>query len=138
MIKIFLSGGQKNLDKESRTSWRKWLKKDLMCDNKVKCLIFDPTEHFDYDLPYISERQIMNYDLYHIRTSDIIIVNFNDPSSIGTATEIATAFELRKPIIGLHEDKSKEIYPWHIEMVDYIADDLEDLSWYIKTQYLSL
>lgn len=137
-MKIFLSGGQKNLDKESRTSWRKWLKKDLICDLKIKCTVFDPTEHFDYDKPYVSERQIMNYDLYHIRTSDIVVVNFNDPTSIGTATEIATAYELRKPIIGLHEDKSKEIYSWHKEMVDYIADDLEDLVWYIKTKYLDL
>lgn len=137
-MKIFLSGGQKNLSKEERTNWRQWIKKDLEADRTVRCDVFDPTEHFDYDKPYVTEKQVMNYDLWHLRNSDIVIVNFNDPTSIGTATEIATAFELRKPIIGLHEDKSKKIYSWHKVMVDYIADDLEDLAWYIKTQYLNL
>ena len=136
-MKIFLSGGQKNLDKEDRTSWRKWIKRDLSLDTTVKCEVFDPTEYFDYDLPYNSERQVMNYDLWNLRNSDIVVVNFNDPKSIGTATEIATAYELRKPIIGLHEDKTKPVYPWHKEMVDYMADDLEDLVWYLKLKYLS-
>ena len=136
-MKIFLSGGQKNLDKEERTGWREWLKKDLNSDFRSKCTVFDPTEYFDYDKPYSTEREVMNFDLWHLRNSDIVVVNFNDPESIGTATEIAIAHELRKPIIGLWEDKTKTIYSWHLEMVDYLADDLEDLSWYLRTKYLS-
>ena len=77
----------------------------------------------------------MEFDLYKVRNSDLIIVNFNDPNSLGTMAELAIAYEKRIPIIGLNEDRN-ELHSWQIEMCARIFDNIGDMIMYVKDYYL--
>lgn len=127
-MKIFLSGGYSNLPREEATHWRQLIKEanynkyqEVQSYNSSPIsipIIINPTELYippkTYDPLY--EKEAMQYDLYHVRTSDVIIVNFNSLSSIGTAQEIMLAYTLNIPIIGLiPEDKYSSLHPWYKE-----------------------
>ena len=78
----------------------------------------------------------MEFDLYNLRKSDIIIVNFNSPNSIGTAMELMLARELRKPVIGLNND-SINLHPWIAECVTRECSTFEELVEHIVEFYLN-
>lgn len=130
-LKVFLSGGMTGLTKKEASHWRTLFK---MADI-YQCIIFkDPTYLYEpsnnTDQAY--EREAMNYDLYMVKHSNIIIVNFNSLSSIGTAQEIMLAYTLNKPIIGMiEEDKYDQLHPWYKEecfkIFKYKPDKLEDI-----------
>ena len=88
---------------------------------------------------YINDREIMEYDLHRVRKSDAVIVNFNDPKSIGSACEMAIAYQLRIPIIGLCENGEEKviIHPWLKEFCARIFTDREDLVLYVMHHYLN-
>lgn len=130
-LKVFLSGGMANLSMEEQQGWREYVNDNLEDDFDV----FDPTINFNYNKPYDNERQVMNYDLWHLRHSDIVIVNFNCPSSIGSACELMLAYELRKPIIGLNVHHN-EVYSWLLEFCDVVFDDIDDLTFYVREKYI--
>ena len=72
----------------------------------------------------------MRYDLYCIKQADVIIVNFNSLSSIGTAQEVMYAHILNKPIVGMiEEDKYDQLHPWYKEecmkIFKYKPEELE-------------
>lgn len=107
------------------------------CDYKVR--ITNPNDYFNFkeDPPaYQTQREIMEFDLNKVRNSDLIIVNFNDMTSLGTMSEIAIAYEKRIPIIGLDVDKQK-LHPWQIEMTNRIFHDMDEMLEYIKDVYLT-
>ena len=77
----------------------------------------------------------MNFDLYHVKTSNLIIMNFNDMRSIGSAIELAIAHERGIPVIGLNENK-QQLHPWQYCACLKIFNNMEDLLDYIKRYYL--
>lgn len=79
----------------------------------------------------------MKYDLRHVKTSNLIIVNFNIPKSIGTAIEIATAYEQDIPVIGFCEYYKEELHPWLTCMCDKIFKTATDAVNYITDYYLT-
>jgi len=78
----------------------------------------------------------MEFDLYNLRCSDLVIVNFNSPNSIGTAMELMLAKELKIPIIGINEE-NKQLHPWLIECVVKMFKKLEDAWMYVSNFYLN-
>lgn len=91
---------------EETNIWRVNIKNQIeeISAGKVKCC--NPNDLFNFlsNKDYKTQREIMNYDLFKVRNSDLVIVNFNDPKSIGSACEMAIAFEHKIPIIGLCEN----------------------------------
>lgn len=140
ILKIYLSGGMSNLSYEDRTKWRNQIKNALKYedyDYEKKCRIFDPTMYFDIDNPtHQSEREAMNFDLNALRKSDLVIVNFNDPKSIGTAMELMLAYELRIPIIGICTEE-KILHPWLLECVDRMCGSTRECVNYVIEYYLN-
>lgn len=130
--------GRENFDEGN--NWRIYCKSILEayeCDYKVR--ITNPNDYFNFkeDPPaYQTQREIMEFDLNRVRNSDLIIVNFNDMTSLGTMSEIAIAYEKRIPIIGLDVDKQK-LHPWQIEMTNRIFADMDEMLEYIKNIYLT-
>lgn len=121
-------------------TWRVDIKSKLeeISDNKVHC--FNPNDHFNFldATMYESEKEIMEYDLYKLNSSDVVIVNFNDPSSIGTACEMAIAHEYKIPIIGLCENGEQfNLHPWLKEFCNRIFTDREELILYIVRHYVN-
>lgn len=137
-LKIFLSGGMSNISEEDSKKWRKTFKqaKYKNCSSSYYAdnyKFIDPTTLYKPQTPYnsIYEKEAMNYDLYWIKHSDVIIVNFNSLSSIGTAQELMYAYTLNKPIIGMiTNDKYDQLHPWYkeecIKIFRYDSNKLTD------------
>ena len=138
-LKIFLSGGMSNIPEEDSKKWRRLFKqskyKNISSAYYADQYIFiNPTTLYKPSEPHdpILEKEAMEYDLYWVKHSDLIVVNFNSLSSIGTAQEIMLAYTLNKPIIGMiEEDKYNQLHPWYkqecIKIFKYKSDKLEDI-----------
>lgn len=134
---IYLCGGMTGLSYEEQTSWRLDVKDKLEhyeCNYKVKC--FNPVEYYSLEETTTElEVEAMNYDLYRLRNSSLVIANFNAPGSLGSMAEIAIAYDKGIPIIGLNED-NKVLHPWQIAMCNKIFTDREDMLRYVCYYYL--
>jgi len=142
---IYLAGGMTGLSYEEYTSWRRQVKKELFrirsytsCEYINKLFVIDPSEYFNFENPsHNSEREVMEFDLYKVKNSNLIIVNFNSPSSLGTMAELAIAYENRIPVIGLNKGAKNILHPWQIEMCSRIFTDMYELTAYVNDYYLS-
>ena len=138
-LKVFLSGGMSNISEEDSKKWRNLFEKKRF-RNVISRIYYsdyyiflNPTKLYKPTEPYNQtyEKEAMSYDLYLVKHSDIIIVNFNSLSSIGTAQEIMLAYTLNKPIIGMiEEDKYNQLHPWYKEecmkIFTYKPEELEE------------
>lgn len=124
---------------EEQSRWRQQIQDAVRfnydCDKKP--FFFDPVKYFNFtEKRYQSEREVMNFDLNALRESNLIVVNFNEPSSLGTAMELMLGYERRVPILGLNKD-NKEIHPWLECCCDRIFHSMKDLVEYIVDFYLN-
>lgn len=139
---IYLSGGMmkfgsNNFDEGNK--WREYCKLALEsyeCDYKIK--IFNPNHYFSFkkDAPeYVSETEVMRFDLHNLRKSDLVIVNYNDKWSLGTMSEVAIAYEKNIPIIALNEN-NQPLHPWQKCMPERIFNNIDEMIDYIEDFYL--
>ena len=77
----------------------------------------------------------MEYDLNALRKSDLVVVNFNAPNSLGTAMELILAKELHIPVIGLLKDNIA-LHPWLIECTTRMCDNMRELVDHVVNFYL--
>ena len=103
---VYLSGGMSGLTYAEQLLWRnKFISgvlRKIGTDSDVR--FFNPPLYYSPSKPFHkSEREVMEYELGVLRKSDVVVVNFNIPESIGTAMEVAVARELKIPIIGVNE-----------------------------------
>lgn len=136
--KIYLSGAMGDLSLEEQLSWRLHLINDVKTRDYIYFPIyFNPPKRYSTAFhKQKSEREPFEYDLSELRTSDLVVVNFVDPKSIGTAMELILAKELHIPVIGLNEDK-KELHPWLEECCTRICDTWEEFVEHIVDFYLN-
>lgn len=129
---IYLSGGMSNLSLNEQLAWRvefQHLADGFDSEHHIECFI--PPYYYNYvDKMPESEREAFEYDLYRLRHSDVVVVNFNVPKSIGTAYEIAVARENRIPIIGINKTE-EEIHPWLIESCLKVFNTIESAAKYV-------
>lgn len=132
-LKIFLSGGMTGLTEKEASGWRTSFKLNNIIQGSPFIFI-DPTYYyFPTDKTTQEyEKEAMNYDLYLVKHSDLIVVNFNSLSSIGTAQEVMYAHILNKPIVGMIEkDKYDQLHPWYreecIKIFKYKPEELEEV-----------
>ena len=139
-VKIYLSGGMGALSFEEQSKWRKQVIDAIKYgdyDCEKKAVFFNPVDHYNFnEKAQKTEVEVMEYDLYNLRNSDLVIVNFNDEKSIGTAMELVLAKELRIPIIGLHRDK-RQLHPWLECCCNRMCDDMRELVEHIVAFYLN-
>lgn len=139
MFKIYLSGGMKNLSIEEQSVNRDYITEELnnITASKYRLDIFDPLDYFTYHNPtHKTEKQILNFELNALRNSNLIIVDFNDPNSLGTMAELSIAYEHRIPVIGLMQYNYGGLHAWQVEMCDVIFDDIDELIEYVRDYYL--
>lgn len=136
---IYLSGGMSGLTEEEQTVWREKIRNAVVFEDykyEKKPYFFDPTQHYSiFKSEHKSEREAMEYDLYKLRNSDLVIVNFNAPNSIGTTMELALAKEHRIPVIGINTD-GKELHPWLVECCTRMCDSLREAVDHVINYYL--
>ena len=135
---IYLAGAMSDISFEDSNEWRRILTemfKHTYSDVKVNCI--NPNDYYNFkEVTYDSEHEIVEFDLYKVRHSDMVIVDFNHPDSKGTLVEQAIAYENKIPIIGLNE-KNNKLHPWQIDMTNKIFDDKLTLVNYVTNFYLN-
>lgn len=142
MFNIYISGSITDLKSKEEVSYRYIIETMLMnthhnYDYTQKINVFNPIKYFNnFDKNvFVSEKQVMRYDLYKLKNSDLIIADFINPKSVVTISEIAIAYEYKIPIIGLNL-KNVKLHPWQLEMCDVIFNDWEELVNYIICRYV--
>lgn len=138
-VRIYLSGGMGNLSFEEQSRWRQRVQDAIKFnyDCEKKAIFFNPVDYYNFEEErHKSEKEIFEFDLYNLRNSDLLIVNFNDEKSIGTAMELILAKELNIPVIGLNKDK-KELHPWLVECCTRICDDIRECVSHVVEFYLN-
>lgn len=138
-VKIYLSGGMSNLSFEEQSSWRKKIinaiKYNYDCEKKP--VFFNPVNYYNFEqVNYNSEREVMEFDLYNLRSSDLVVVNFNNSLSIGTAMELMLAKELKIPVIAFGVDNQK-IHPWLLESCTRVCDNIRECVEHVVSFYLN-
>ena len=138
--KIYLAGGMSGLTWEEMTEWRRKARRAFKNITDGKIDVVSPTDHIPHRKPnstdLVFDKEIMQFDIYGIRTSDLIIMNFNIPASIGTAIELGIAYENKIPVIGLNE-KNTTLHPWQQEMCMRIFNDFDDLFIYVVEHFIA-
>ena len=139
-VKIYLSGAMGSVSFEEQSKWRSQVINaikfgDYHCEKKP--VFFNPVDYYNFtDVRYKSEREVMEFDLNALRHSDLVVVNFNDPNSLGTCAELAIAKELHIPVIGINKNKSK-LHPWLVEFTTRMCDDVREAVSHVVEFYLN-
>lgn len=138
MVKqIYLAGGMSGLSFEESNRWRVMVKDWVKEIGNSTVKVVNPNDYYNpIYKTHKSEKEARDFDLWLLRHSDLVIVNFNSPSSIGTAQELAIASELRIPVIGVKEGKYP-LHPWLVESVERIFDNILEMLEYVNAYYLS-
>ena len=138
--RVYLSGGMGSLSFEEQSKWRKQVINAILFGDyhyEKKPIFFNPVDYYNFtEVRYKSEKEVMNFDLNALRHSDLIVVNFNDPSSLGTCAELAIGYELKIPIIGINKDGQK-LHPWLECFCDRMCDDIREAVSHIVDFYLN-
>lgn len=139
-VKIYLSGGMGALSMEEQSKWRSQIINaikfgDYHCEKKP--VFFNPVDYYNFEeRRHKTEREIVEFDLNAVRNSNLIIVNFNDPNSLGTCAELAIAYDMHIPIIGINKDGA-ELHPWLIEFTTRMCDSLREAVEYTVDFFLN-
>ena len=103
--------------------------------------VFDPWDHFSFADEAYKAKEAMDIDIYHLVRSDLVVVNFDcDPKSIGTACELAIAYDKRIPILALY-NHNYDLHDWLASMPSVFFDSsrndvYKQVASYICKQYL--
>ena len=142
MFNIYICGAVTGINSRNDVKHRKEIKdtlEDVQClyNYKYTTNVFNPIDHYNYfdKKEYISERQVMLFELSKLRKCDLVIVDFMNPESLGTMAELSIAYELNIPIIGLNMS-NKELHPWQLEMCNVVFVDMQKMCEYIQYNYL--
>ncbi len=140
MTKIFLSGGMANIGYDDAERWRQDLASRI--DDAYDVHFFNPNNHYNFNKknPWVAKHknEQRDYDLTHLKQSDLVVVNFNDPTSIGVAQELAIAKENSIPVIGLCKNAKShfELHDWLRCCVDRMFYDMDELVEYVLSFYI--
>ena len=125
---------------EEQSKWRKQVIDAIKFngyDYEKKPIFFNPVDFYNFEeVRYRSEREVMEFDLNALRRSDLVIVNFNDPKSIGTAMELMLAKERNTPIIGFGVN-GQTVHPWLLESCTRVCDSLREAVEHVVDFYLN-
>lgn len=140
--KIYLGGGMSGLTYDNYSEWRDDVV--YILENKYRDYGFtwrpifcNPVDYYNFENPvHKTEKEVMLYDLFRLKESDLVLVNFNDPGSLGTMSEMAIAYDNKIPIIGLNIDDEEMLHPWQKEMCNRIFDNFEETINYIIKYFL--
>ena len=124
---------------EEQSRWRQQIQDAIRYNYECekKAIFFNPVQYFNFEeVKHKSEREVMEFDLNGLRSSDLVLVNFNDPSSLGTCAELAIAYEMKLPIVGINKD-SKELHPWLECFCNRICTSLREAAEYVAEFYLN-
>lgn len=142
-LKIYLAGKMSGLTYQEMGLWRQEIENKFLIQSMLTnytVMVLNPVKLYNFEeVKHQSEKEIMNYDISHVVTSDIIIVNLDGlATSDGSKIEIYEANYNRKiPVIAFGD---KELYnnlhPWLKECITRVEKNIEDVVDYIRDFYM--
>ena len=109
------------------------------CSGK-KINVVNPVSYYNFEEKrHQSEIEVEDFDLKHVISSDIIIVNLDGlKDSIGTIIELHDAhYHHRIPVIAFGDKKLyKNLHPWIKNDITRVEDNIDDVVAYIRDFYM--
>lgn len=128
---------------DEMNNWRLDLKLQLQLAAEIsgyKLQVINPVDYYNFEEKrHQSEVEVMEYDLAHVITSDVIIVNLDGLStSDGTKIELHDAkYHNKIPVIAFGDKKLYEnLHPWIKENITRVEEKIEDVVRYIQEFYM--
>lgn len=142
-LKIYLAGKMSGLTYKEMNYWRIEIKRKLNnATNNARCslLIINPVDYYNFEEQrHQSEDEIKEYDLKHVVSSDVVIVNLDGlESSEGTKLELHDAkYHNKIPVIAFGDRKLYEsLHPWHKSNITRVEENIDDVVNYIRDFYM--
>lgn len=141
-MKIYLAGKMSGLTFEEMTEWRNEIFQKLyqaaqLSDTKIN--VIHPVMYYNFvEKRHQSEIEVEEYDLAHVVSSNIIVVNLaglND--SIGTIIELHDAhYHHRIPVIAFGDRELYDnLHPWIQNDITRVENNIDDVVDYIRDFY---
>ena len=144
MLKIYLAGKMSGLTYDKMNEWRCDISQKLHYhaeQNGVRVNVINPVLYYNFETKlHQTEVEVEEFDLAHVISSDIIIVNLDGlKDSVGTIIELHDAHYHHKiPVIAFGD---KELYnslhPWIKNDITRVETNIGDVVTYIKDFYLT-
>lgn len=142
-IKIYLAGKMGGLTFEQMNRWRKSIKDDLInCASytNIEVNVINPVDYYNFkEKKHQTEIEVEEYNLAHVRSSDIILVNLEGLSdSIGTIIELHDAhYHYKIPVIAFGKQELYDcLHPWIKNDITRVEKNGYDAVTYIRDFYL--
>lgn len=138
MNQIYAAGAITGLKWDEHFIWRDEMAATIGACTHHKWNVFNPSLHIsDIEELNMSDREAMDYDLYHLLRSDLVVVNFSKKAdSLGTAAELGAAYTHQIPIVGLNET-GEELHPWQRDMCLVVFDKYNMMINYLVNHFLN-
>lgn len=142
-LKIYEGGKMSGLSYQEMNNWREQLKSLLehyATYSSVNLTVINPVDFFNFEEKrHQSEREVMLYDLAHVKSSDLMVVNLAGlNSSIGTCIELYVAYKNNIPVIALGtKEQYDNLHPWLKEFIIRVEDTDEKVVSYIRDFYFA-
>lgn len=146
-LKIYMAGAMsKCKTREEMNGWRISLKNalaDTSWNKGYPVQIINPVDYYDCEHPEEnrqSESEARDFDIHHVVTSDIVVVNLKGLStSEGTKIELHDAnYNNRIPVIAFGDKwLYDELHPWIKMNITRVEKNIDDVVNYISNFYMS-
>lgn len=141
-LKIYLCGKMGGLTHAEMYNWRAQLKYKLMstADHRgYKAYVINPVDYYNFqEVKHQSEREVKDFDLSHVLSSDIVIVNLDGlATSDGSKYELHDARKANIPVIAFGDyELYKPLHPWTKDNITRVEKNMEDVVKYIRDFYM--
>lgn len=142
-LKIYLAGKMGGLSFDDMNNWRISIKTRLNIAAKntgYNLITINPVDFYNFEEErYQSDIEVQNFDLAHVITSDLIIVNLEGlSSSDGTKIELFEGNYNRKiPVIAFgNRELYENLHPWIKNSITRVEESRDDLINYIRDFYM--
>lgn len=142
MLKIYLAGKMGGLTFEEMNKWRCETRRKLLSQAEMfskKISVINPVLYYNFEEKRRqTEIEVQEFDLAHVISSDIIVVNLDGLSnSIGTIIELHNAHYHHKiPVIAFGKRELYDnLHPWVKNDITRVECDIDGAIAYIKDFY---
>jgi len=133
---IYLAGQMSGLSLKEMSEWRK--EATTLLEENFKVISPINFYNFEIDPSNYTDKEVKEFDLLAVKKSDIVLINFDYPKSIGSAIEIHMAHDVWGIPVIAFGGKNVYIHPWMKVSVTKWCDTLEDAVNHILSFYLPL
>ena len=142
-LKIYLAGKMNGLTYSEMNDWRVKIKEKLLKATEITgytITVINPVDFYNFEeVRYQSEIEVEDYDLAHVVSSDIVIVNVDGlDTSDGTKIELHDAnYHHRIPVIALDmKGKYWDLHPWIKRNITRFEANMDRVIDYIRDFYM--